>query len=401
MKKTYCTYPFNQIAIKKILRGKIDDYAPCCHIKPTSRFKSPNEDPTPHDLFWSAEMKKLRSDLLGGIKNPICDNCWKREERGQKSHRKPEPYNPVAELNTLDFTMSNSCNLRCRMCNPTKSNRLMMDEKKWHDLGIKFNWHPYWWRSKPYYTEKTKFYEYLMAHPEQFTTLKIIGGEPFFDKHCIAVYERYIETDNAKNTVLWTNTNGSCFTDKICKMINKFKRAKITISCDGTGKINDYIRHGITWKEWKTGLANYKKLVKNRSQQIPLLLTMQVMNLSNFQDTLEYADEINAELIPQPVFPDKRGTFPWYLPIDYLKKCKAKVKHKSEAADEMRKWFDYWIKENKEDMHLVKREIVLYDKSRDQHYRDYLDPELTALLDAADETAVAEQLWRDGTADIT
>ena len=55
----------------------------------------------------------------------------------------------------------------------------------------------------------------------------------------------------------------------------------------------------------------------------------------------------------------------------------------------MRRYFDYWIKENKEDLKLVKREIVLFDKSRDQHYADYLDPELTTLLDSVNETAAA------------
>ena len=57
----------------------------------------------------------------------------------------------------------------------------------------------------------------------------------------------------------------------------------------------------------------------------------------------------------------------------------------------MRRYFDYWIKENKEDLNLVKREIVLFDKSRDQNYADYLDPELTALLNSVniDETAAA------------
>ena len=388
MKDTYCTLPFKQIAIKKFERGKIKNYAPCCHIKPMARLRYPNEDPTPEELFNSPEMKKLRSDLLAGVKNPTCDNCWKREERGQKSHRIREPYNPIAELNTLDITMSNVCNLRCRMCTPTKSNRLMIDDKKWKDLDINIDWHPYWWQSHPYYAEKTRFYEYIMAHPEQFTTLKIIGGEPFFDKHCLAVYEKFIESGNAKNTVLWTTTNGLCFTDKVCNIINEFKKAKITISCDGTGKINDYIRHGSTWQEFEEGIANYRRLVKNGKKQIPLLLTMQVFNLSNFQETLEYADSINGELMPYPVFPDTRGIYPWYLPVDYLKKCKAKVTHQSEAGDEMRRYFDYWIKENKEDLNLVKRETVLYDKSRDQHYGDYLDPELTALLDSADENAV-------------
>ena len=59
--------------------------------------------------------------------------------------------------------------------------------------------------------------------------------------------------------------------------------------------------------------------------------------------------------------------------------------------EEMRRYFDYWIKENKEDLNLVKREIVLFDKSRDQNYADYLDPELTALLNSVniDETAAA------------
>ena len=390
MNNTYCTFPFKQVAVKKIKRGKIIQYAPCCHIKPSARLKMPNDDPTPDELFNSPEMKQLRSDLLAGIKNPTCDACWKREARGQRSFRITTPYQPEAELNTLDLTMSNSCNLMCRMCTPTKSNKLMIDQKKWKDASVDFEWmKPFWWDSTPHYTEKTKFYEYLMAHTEQFTTLKIIGGEPFYDKHCLAVYEKYVEMGTAKNTVLWTNTNGLCFSDKVCNMINEFKTAKVTISCDGTGKVYDYVRHGSTWQEFQDNMNNYKKLVKNRKKKVTIAFTMQVYNLSNMQDTCEYVDSIDGELLPYPVFPDTRGIYPWYLPVDYLKKCKEKVTHQSEAGDEMRRYFDYWIKENKEDLKLVKREIVLFDKSRDQHYADYLDPELTTLLDSVNETAAA------------
>ena len=66
----------------------------------------PNDDPTPDELFNSPEMKQLRSDLLAGIKNPTCDACWKREARGQRSFRITTPYQPEAELNTLDLAAS-------------------------------------------------------------------------------------------------------------------------------------------------------------------------------------------------------------------------------------------------------------------------------------------------------
>ena len=73
MKDTYCTFPFKQVAVKKIKRGKIIQYAPCCHIKPSARLQMPNDDPTPDELFNSPEMKQLRSDLLAGVKNPILE----------------------------------------------------------------------------------------------------------------------------------------------------------------------------------------------------------------------------------------------------------------------------------------------------------------------------------------
>ena len=139
-KDTYCKFPFRQLAIKDFADGKLKDAWPCCNMgnqfyDGTSVLGIENiEDLSPEEIFYHPRMTELRNNLANGGRDSACQMCWRMEVDGITSHRQhslendEEPiYDPNLEI--LDITTGNICNLKCRMCNPGASNLLMEDHK--------------------------------------------------------------------------------------------------------------------------------------------------------------------------------------------------------------------------------------------------------------------------------
>ena len=81
--KTYCPLPF--IHSHAGLNGK---YKPCCNSDSSVHgYKYHIEKLSYKEWFDHPEMEKLRSDLLNGVQNPMCNVCWKQEAVSSSSYR--------------------------------------------------------------------------------------------------------------------------------------------------------------------------------------------------------------------------------------------------------------------------------------------------------------------------
>jgi hypothetical protein len=143
------------------------------------------------------------------------------------------------EIKYLEMTFGNYCNLKCRTCAGDLSST-------WHEeevllakvypgrysspkvLNIPFNW-----------------------KPEDFINIeeiKFTGGEPMIHPDFLKLMDMLIKIDVAKNISLDVFTNCSWKPgEKFFKRLNQFKQVKISLSIDGVGKTNDYIRTPSEW----------------------------------------------------------------------------------------------------------------------------------------------------------
>ena len=96
--ETYCSYPFDSLAVKRWRKGLADRITPCCNMK---NGRADDADPmyvkdlidngsSLLDIFHSEQFSKLRSDLLNGVKNAACDYCWRLESKTGSSPRTVE-----------------------------------------------------------------------------------------------------------------------------------------------------------------------------------------------------------------------------------------------------------------------------------------------------------------------
>lgn len=409
MKETYCKYPFKQLAVKNIAEGNVKRFWPCCNMGNDEGFYdviSTDLDNLKEldcdEMFYSPRMEQLRENLKNGIRDKACTVCWKQEDAGLVSHRQfeikniiegDEPCDYNVELESLDITISNECNLRCRMCNPGNSNLLMADYKYFEKndlLKIMPEVYINWSNSIAVSADKTKVLDWIHKNTHRIKLLKMSGGEPFYSKKTLELLDVFIKTGNAKNTELAFHTNGTQFNDEVIKKIKQFKNNKHTISIDGVDRCYDYIRYPGTFIELEKSLENYFQNVITNRKDFEINFVVSSLNVLNIPDFLNWAivNEVDLSITFSTIRPYERGTSLTRLPIYILKNVFYNLldlynsfgKHLKPTIDQLITMIKFAIVNNNESKDLMLKEIILFDRSRNQNYKNYLDSMLVEWL---------------------
>ena len=290
LSKTYCPLPFMHSHASASGRFK-----PCCNSDVIAGWKYRSTKYNYSEWFVHPEMEQLRNDLLNGVKNKMCDVCWRQEDIGDDSHRthyirrfkNTDINNP--KITYLDLKLSNECNLACRMCDYTQSNQiykdmLEMEEKK---IPLPMNW------ERDANFEQVANDDMLNVAPKnilddiinllpQLRHLKVTGGEPTITKEFFTLVDYAIEKDYAKNIILSLTTNGTRLTPSFLDKLKAFKKIRINVSFDGIEDNYEYIRYPFTWKMFEkrmTDVQNYMQGENNNIQSLDFTTTAQLINL--------------------------------------------------------------------------------------------------------------------------
>ena len=439
---TYCHYPFKAMTFKHWSHeGNYPEVVtPCCMMtNPVPTEFGPGskhydmgmkgvmlKNKSPMDIFNSRRWKKLRKDLSNGVKNKACTVCWKMEEKGLESFRQTSdlygaPYEGTEGLFELDITLSNICNLACRMCNIGSSHQIKADVNAMIENGTHKEFNEVSDRAMPKEhlqsahsdKEDNLVLDWLMDNTHQITMLKASGGEPFYDKRIVKVLQKYVDEGTAQNTTLKFHTNATQFTPEIVEMLNNFKEQGHTFSVDGTHGTYNYIRHKSDWKKlnesldlFLKGCNNYKTIYFNM-----VLSGINVLNAADYIEWICYKCVNNK--VPDwyihfaEIFPERRGTALHNLPVELLEQALDRIidvmdvsfRSPSDTVQgvirgkEIKEWHRFNVRNlaqqiqnaidnNVGDHKRFKREIEILDNVRNQSYRDYVDPLLTKFLDA-------------------
>ena len=159
---------------------------------------------TPPEIFNSEQFKMLRSGFDQNRKHGFCKTCWDMEKRGiEPFYIHNDDTLPRGELDVIDFTLSNKCNLACRMCDPQTSHKLMLDWKFFKQQGLINDIEKV---TAGKFTEELQIpnvknsiqYKWLLNNPVK--ELRFSGGEPFFDSLLIDLLDKYIKEQSSRLT---------------------------------------------------------------------------------------------------------------------------------------------------------------------------------------------------------
>ena len=272
--KVFCGLPF-----KHIYNDSYGVMMPCCYATVDHPYYKPYEDatfPAPlikdgfYEFVKSGAMRQLRLDMMQDqptdLVKDVCRKCISLEEKGL-----PSPRNSCnVKLSDRNLSLKlrlfgNTCNLQCYMCNiKNSSSRIRQTEKM-----IEFNPEVEQMLHYSNLTEELKVkggFDLSVSDPDTFNkciedvkkiakkigSITIIGGEPFILPSHYKLLDALIDCGEAENITLRYDSNLTKLHWSGCHIKNyvtKFKKIRISLSLDGYGKYNEYIRFPSKWDE--------------------------------------------------------------------------------------------------------------------------------------------------------
>jgi len=264
---------------------------PCCSFKYDQKNSVTAYDTDLSTYHASDYVKSLRTQLENGIWPTECNSCKVKEQLGKTSMRENgnrayEDYN--ATDITLEIRPGNVCNFACQTCWPAASSRVTSFFKQaGFDVITKDrNSHTKFDISG---TARITDYKFLDSIKHRIKDIIILGGEPFYDKSCLAFLDWAIKNLSA-NMTLFTNTS------IIREDIISAYPGTLTIVCslDAVGKPAEYIRFGTEWETVEKTFNQLKtfKNVKNRVN-----ITSSAYNFYYISDVIEFLLEDWPEVV--------------------------------------------------------------------------------------------------------
>lgn len=273
---------------------------PCCYADTTEEWKKVDFN----DGLTEKRFEKARLELESGIFPECCRGCKENEDQGLESPRlraikKDSSVITTPKLTSIDIKFNNTCNLGCIMCTPNDSSTIEKLYKKSDNLPV-FLEKESFFPDKPIdYKEKEKEEYVKKIAQNNLRELKVTGGEPFASINFINTIEWLVDNGISKDIILQFNTNGTKYNKRIVENLHNFKKLKIVISVDGTGKNYNYIRKGSRWTEIERNLnlfSQFKKdnlsFFQNSESDIAISCVLQFCNMCNIKSLVEYCRKL-------------------------------------------------------------------------------------------------------------
>ena len=390
---TYCAYPFRSVMYLNWNNNKPESAWPCCFIGGWSQKQNADKNDillvdldkkTPQEVFDSETYKKLRYDALNNIKNPLCSVCWDLESKNITSSRfysQDSFYVEDGKISNMQIKLDNKCNLGCRSCNPSNSSYLEKDLKFFNGNNIRIDN----FKQGKTNSQDSLVYEWLMNNTHKIKILSITGGEPFFSKKFYEIIDRYIETGDAKNTKIVTHTNGTLFNKKTIEKLDQFKKLQTSISIDSVDENYEYIRYPMNFFRLEKSIET---LISNSTNLdfVVICLVMSSLNFNFLKKHEEWCKLIfksNFKIFYSDMWDRNQG-----ISIDNLNENLLNVAIKDaqdldEKFTDKNRAIEFYksaIKNGFSNRQKMLKEIVAFDSSRKQNFKNYLDPMLVDWL---------------------
>ena len=235
-------------------------------------------------------------------------NLWPRIRDLAEAHRKDYSFDLAGRFLEVQVkAFGNQCNLDCYMCIPYDSSTRLQTINSADLKGEKiFSKHA---KTKPQVaTTNTidQVIDDIVNVAPHIYNLKLIGGEPLVMKKFYTLLEKIVESGHAKDIMLKYQTNMSVLEFekiKISKFIPHFKLFEFTVSLDGIGKSNNYIRRRSNWEEI---LKNIKHVKQYPNVDVNINGTISFLSVLRFWEMIDWFND-NHDLFNQINWSNIRG----------------------------------------------------------------------------------------------
>jgi len=310
MADNFCILPFVHAFVTPNI------ISPCCAYTGDLKFNS-------KDQYWQSEqLKEIQNNMLDNLRDPGCEICWKKEDRGYSSLRQHSNQiykNHISDVKKhsvaswpfyIDLRLGNLCNLKCRMCisewssqiateildNPNeqwadnpKQKIIELDDDTW---SVLHKWIPFVRR------------------------VFMTGGEPTIIKKNLEYIDKIVASGHSSDVELIFTTNATNINKAFREVGKEFKSVSYNVSIDAVGELARYIRYP---SDWNTIEKNLRMI----GEGVSLNTTIQWLNMTRLDEIFDYIENCGIafggvwfQLVTDPHFLD-----PIYAPKFMKEKC--------------------------------------------------------------------------------
>ena len=280
-----------------------NNIVPCCVFDANSNKLTK----TINDYYNSPLYNKLLDSNENDYWVDECHRCKSTEEGGGFSERQKANriFSSKEQIESLQFAISNYCNISCLMCTPKLSTTWQNVIREDNELEDFFD-----------DNKIVKTFDISQIKNSNLQYLKritITGGEPLTSPVLLQLINELDSRVELSNVAIDINTNGTKVDVLYNNIWKKFKSVKINLSIDAVEKLNDFIRLG---SDWNQILQNYYNL-KEMNLQLSICPTISALNINSISELYNFFS--NDTFTPHIL------TFPTYLqynslPPAYVKK---------------------------------------------------------------------------------
>lgn len=281
-------------------------------ISGTADLGSLNSDQSLAEIWNSPGYLGLREAMFTSRWPSICRVCREREESGLKSRREifkdnwQEEFSggpdidvkgSVPDIRFLDVAVSNKCNMWCRSCNSDFSSTWEKYESQLSDDLQNSESKTRLGHQKQRKSRLPRLLE-LLPYCKNLRRLTLKGGEPFFDPETLEFLEVVATREGTKDTVLSVVTNASIVSPRILRILEKFKKVRLSFSIDGSDPVHRYLRgEAFSLDKLARNIRQFRQLPN--LEELPILPTVQAYNVLDLENLYQWC---RAELDTQPTF---------------------------------------------------------------------------------------------------
>jgi hypothetical protein len=323
-----CSLPWKHFALGTEVEPIV---FPCCRFSFQKNVYEYEKHQSPsYAISEQGFFENIRTRMQAGEQLVECSKCWQQESAGKESMRQkynnifaPDGYLKNKDLEYIEISFSNLCNLACRMCNITSSST-------WASLY-----------NKTFYVEKNpdtqivakeflnkdgkaktkilgfEHYDLSGIDLSKVKEIKILGGEPMMmPQHEIFLKDLCRKSDHLDQVTLTYHTNVTKLpSQSVIDVWKTLKIVNIVFSIDGYGAVNDYQRTFSSWSIIEKNIKWYKNLDVNLNFGIHT--TLSILNTWKYDELFEWISK------DYDFYKEKSIDFvrwPDYLNISYMPK---------------------------------------------------------------------------------
>jgi MoaA/NifB/PqqE/SkfB family radical SAM enzyme len=344
----WCVNPFIQFS------QTADGYYRVCCVGEVDRSSKiyHGDNMSPMEYFNSDVMQTIRKDMLtkdfSEVTKNACAQCIKNKENKihskrdydntkQANSKKVESavnktlenytsYLDESHLDSINIkVLGNLCNLKCIMCGPEASSKILAERIK------KFprDWEHYKGPTvlQPYNSKtKDRYFNELAKISNSLNKFILVGGESMIHPDFEEFFEMIADQKNAGNLELQIITNGTVLPDFVLEKAHKFRMLHLCMSIDGIKEKGEYIRSDL---DWETFNKNVRKANNNSNIYCSFTVAVQMLNIGYLDEIHEYMLDNNLStnninwnnLVTQPATM-RAINLPAHIKEQYLQKLK-------------------------------------------------------------------------------